>query len=82
MMNKVVNKKFYVEVEIKNGDVPYVMQSKWFPTPQLALMWFEDGFEHYDEDRVNVYIMVANYYDEEDYEIEQFCKVVNYRMHF
>lgn len=81
-MNKIVKKEYYVEFEIKGGDIPYVMQSKWFQKPQYALMWVKENLPHIDDDKINVYIMVANYISEDDFDIDQFCRVINYEMIF
>lgn len=77
-----MKKEYYIEFEIKGGDLPYVIQSKWFDKPQYALEWARENLPYIDDDKINVYIMVTNYIDEEDFDIEQFCKVVNYQMIF
>lgn len=73
-----MEREYYIEFEVKGDDLPYVIQSKWFNKPQYALEWMKENLPHIDDDKMNVYIMMKNDFDD----IEQFCKVVNYQMIF
>lgn len=81
-MNEIVKKEYYVEFGITGGDIPFVMQSKWFQKPQHALLWIKQNLPYIDDDKIGVYIMVANYINEDDFDIRQFCRVINYELIF
>ena len=83
-MNKIVTKEYYVEFVNNQYDSPYIMQSKTFKRPSSALNWLKNNFDYIDSnaDAIEIYIMVMNWISEDEYEIEEYCRVVDGDMYF
>ena len=69
---KVIKKEYYVEFYGTNINEPYVMQSKIFKTPKSAFNWVCLNFDYVDDQEIEIYIMVMNWFNEDEYDIEQY----------
>jgi len=41
-------KKYYIEMVDRNGEKPYVIQSRWFDTEEQALEWLNTTIDYCD----------------------------------
>lgn len=64
---------YYIEFCLRgislDSDHDYLVQSKWFSTREEALAWYKGNFDYVDSKFVSAYLMTAEFYSEEDYDI-------------
>lgn len=82
MKKKIIKKEYYVEFVNNEYDAPYVMQSKTFSRPSSALRWLNNNIDFIDDGGIEIYIMVMNWISEDEYDIEQYCSVIDREMYF
>ena len=59
--------KYYVEFVDKDENCNFVMQSQWFLTEERAEEWMVQEFDFIDFDRLSVFIMSADFDEDDDF---------------
>ncbi len=67
--------KYYLEfVHVNSQEENYDMQSKWFNTATEARCWLSGNFDFISDD-ISVFLMTAEFTDEDDYDIVSSTKI-------
>ena len=84
MEKKIIKKEYYLEFINNQYDKPYVMQSKTFKRPSSVLKWLNNNFDYIDSDAyaIEIYVMVMNWISEDEYEIGEYCRIIDREMYF
>lgn len=67
--------KYYLEfVHVNSEEENYDMQSRWFNTKKEAKQWLSENFDFISDD-MSVFLMEADFVDENDYDIVSSTKI-------
>lgn len=73
MENENQTKKYYLDFCPKGqsdvADHDYALQSKWFDSEDEAVSWYHDNFDYSDPRMVEIYLVEATWFSDDDYDI-------------